>query len=447
MKLTQKSIAAVAIPDGKSEAIFFDDELPGFGLRIRAGGARVWIYQFKIGSQHRRMTMGSLAALSPVRAREIAGELHAQVRLGRDPSAEKAEGRARAAETMGALLQNYLAYQRGHLKPRSMGEIERHLMKNAKPLHGLQLAKVDRRTIAGRLSTIATEKGAVTANRMRAALSAFFAWCIREGLVESNPVVGTNRQAEKSRERVFDDAELKAIWEALGSDNYSMAIRLLMLTGQRLNEIGGLKWCEVVNGTIELPPARTKNGRAHSVPLAAAALALIDGRPRNGEFVFGRSQPLAGWAKRKAALDRRTSEMGGKLAHWTHHDLRRSMATHMAESGTAPHIIEAVLNHVGGHKAGIAGIYNRASYESQKRIALQKWADHIEALVSGKAPGNGRDITRSIISAAGRSAQTLRADLTQATGVSHGKGWRQGYHRVDFAERGNGACRQRLSVA
>ena len=116
MKLTQKTIAALALPAGKTESIVFDEDLPGFGVRLRAGGTRSWVFQYKIGSQHRRITLGSLAALTPARARETAADLHAAVRLGRDPSGEKSEGRVRAAETMFAVTQSYLTYQSGHLR-------------------------------------------------------------------------------------------------------------------------------------------------------------------------------------------------------------------------------------------------------------------------------------------------------------------------------------------
>ena len=217
MKLTQKAIATLDLPKGKSEAIVFDEDLAGFGLRIRAGGKRTWIYQFKVGNQHRRMTLGSVMALSPQEARETAGKLHAQVRLGRDPSAEKMDSRARAAETMAAVLPSFLEYQRGRLKPRSLVETERHLKKNARPLHPLQLAKIDRRTIAGRVAAVASEKGGPTANRMRSTLSKFFGWAMQEGLLDSNPVIGTNQQKERSRDRVLSDDELKRIWNALDS--------------------------------------------------------------------------------------------------------------------------------------------------------------------------------------------------------------------------------------
>jgi integrase len=288
---------------------------------------------------------------------------------------------------MGAVLQNYLAFQRGRLKPRSMIELERHLTKNCKSLHGLQLAKIDRRAVAARLSTVASEKGAPTANRVRAALSGFSAWCIREGLIDNNIVVGTNIQAEKSRERVLSDNEIKRIWDALGADDYSAIVRLLVLTGQRANEIGDLRWSEIVGDKIQLPPPRTKNNRGHTVPITSAVQAIFDSCQRAGDVVFGRSQGFRGWAWGKDRLDQRITAAGGKLEHWTHHDLRRTMATRMAEVlGVAPHIIEAVLNHVSGHKGGVAGIYNRATYEPQKRVALQKWADHIAAVVSGKQP-------------------------------------------------------------
>ena len=148
MKLTQKAVAALALPAGKNETIIFDEDLAGFGLRVRQGGSRVWIFQYKIGRQHRRVTLGNATALSPARAREAATEMHAKVRLGFDPAGEKSEGRVRAAETLGAVVQSYLTYQSGHLRRRSYTEVERHLLRYCKSLHGLQLQKIDRRAVA-----------------------------------------------------------------------------------------------------------------------------------------------------------------------------------------------------------------------------------------------------------------------------------------------------------
>jgi hypothetical protein len=219
MKLTQKTIAALTLAEGKSETIVFDDDLAGFGIRVRAGGSRTWVYQYKLGPQHRRVTLGSLAALTPAQARDTAAEMHAMVRLGRDPAGEKTESRARAAETMIAVVQSYLTYQTGHLRRRSYTELERHLLQYCKPLHGLQLAKIDRRTVAARISEVASLSGAATANRVRASLSALFAWAMRQGLVDFNSVIGTNRQPEQSRTRVLSNAELKITRSSLGSDD------------------------------------------------------------------------------------------------------------------------------------------------------------------------------------------------------------------------------------
>jgi integrase len=117
--------------------------------------------------------------------------------------------------------------------------------------------------------------------------------------------------------------------------------------------------------------------------------AILEGRPRREgrDFIFGRlrDRPLNGWSVCKANLDKRIKEAGAELPHWTHHDLRRTTATRMAdELGIAPHIIEAVLNHVSGHKAGVAGIYNRADYSVQMRQALTSWSEHLLSIVAGR---------------------------------------------------------------
>ena len=102
-------------------------------------------------------------------------------------------------------------------------------------------------------------------------------------------MIGTERRQERSRDRVLDIGELKAIWDATaGDEDYNAIVRLLLLTGQRITEIGSLRWSEIEGDRIVLPPARTKNNRAHVVPLSPVARAILDARPRRGDFVFGR---------------------------------------------------------------------------------------------------------------------------------------------------------------
>jgi integrase len=387
MRFTDKT-AALELPKDKAELIVFDEDLSGFGLRLRAGGSRTWIFQYKLGTKHRRVTLGSASALSAGQARKTAAELHARIHLGQDPAGEKAGGRARAAETMAAALQSYLAFQKERLKPGSYGEVERHLLKNCKPLHGLQLVRIDRRTVADRISVIAAKNGPVAANRTRASLAAFFAWTLREGLAEENSASFVSRRPERSRERVLSNEELSAIWRATaGNSDYDAVVRLLLFTACRGTEIGSLRWSEIVDSNIVLAAARTKNSREHIIPLAPAALSIIINRPRrpDRDYIFGRrhATPFTGWSVSKTALNQRIRDGGANIATWTHHDLRRTAATRMAEIGVQPHIVEAVLNHVSGHKHGVAGTYNRATYEREKATALAVWGAHLLTVVDG----------------------------------------------------------------
>jgi integrase len=382
----QTTAVALTLPKGTAEKIYFDGDIPGFGLRLRAGGSKIWIYQYRHGATQRRMKLGKLGAVSAPRAREMAAELYAKVQLGADPVGDRAEERVRAAETLGATLDRYLAFSATRLRPRSLIEVTRHLRKHCRPLHGLRLDKIDRRAIAQRITTLAANNGAVTANRVAASLSAFFSWCIREGLAAGNPAAGLNRQPERSRVRVLTDSELKAIWAATAdASDYSAVVRLLMCSGQRAAEIAGLRWSEIVGDQIVLPSDRTKNGREHRVPITDAMRAILDARPRRSgrDLIFGRrfDVPLRGWGVLKAGLDAR---LGESAAAFVHHDFRRTCATRLADLDIAPHVIEAVLNHVSGHKAGVAGIYNRSTLEPQKRHALIAWNARLLTIVAGR---------------------------------------------------------------
>jgi integrase len=394
VKLTQRTVNTVALPPGRTDVVYFDDALPGFGIRIRDSGLRMYVIQYKLGAKHRRMTLGPVNALRLEAARTSAAELLAAVRLGRDPAGEKASARMRTFDTLGAAGHAFLTRQKARLRPRSYAASERYLLDSFRPLHSLPLAGITRRDIAQRLAELAVSSGPSAADRARATLSALFGWAMREGLTDTNPVLATNRQATgRGRERVLSDSELADVWRHAGDGAYGTVVKLLILTGQRREEIGALQWAEIdlAAGLIRLPAGRTKNGRAHDVPLSAPAVDLLQALPRTGPAVFGtRAAGFAGYSIPKRALDRRIAETRQAARReptppWVLHDLRRSVATHMAELGVQPHIIEAVLNHVSGHKAGVAGVYNRATYEREKRQALDLWAEHVMALVERRA--------------------------------------------------------------
>jgi len=367
-KVTISSIA-------KLQGYLWDTHVTGFGARKQTNGTFYYVRYRHNGTQVVR-SIGRHGPLTPDAVRAKAKQFLGVVAGGIDPFAQALSG-----EGFPAAVERYLERKRSSLKPNSFKETEMYLRGHAAPLRSLRLAQIDRRKVAALLGEIETSSGPSSRNRLRSTLSAFFAWCISEGLLETNPVQGTAKAEENgSRERVLTREELRQLWRALGDDKFSDVVRLLLLTGQRRNEIGKLQWSEVELGRklIVLASGRTKNGRQHEVPLSSQAVALIKRHPRrnSSDFLFGK-RGFSDWHVAKAKLDQRVG-----VAPWTLHDLRRTCATQMAELGVLPHVIETALNHVSGHKAGVAGVYNRSRMSDAVREGLQRWADWLERIAA-----------------------------------------------------------------
>jgi hypothetical protein len=233
MKLTQAVLERRELPIGKNtgkqktDHIVWDDELPGFGLRIREGGSKTYIVQYKLGKQNRRMTIGSLTKLQLKQARLEAKKLLGKVALGEDPQGTKLAARATAAETFKAVAERFLEYQAKRLRPSSLYSTSLYLMVHCKRLHSLKIEAITRREIASILSTIANNSGAVSADRARAALSALFGWAICEGVAEINPTTNTNTYAGATvRDRVLSKEEIATVWAALPDNDYGRIVKL-----------------------------------------------------------------------------------------------------------------------------------------------------------------------------------------------------------------------------
>jgi integrase len=365
--------------------VLWDRAVRGFGVR-RQQDAASYIVKYRAAGRQRFLTIGPHGSpWTPERARREAKRLLGLVADGKDPADARAQAALQAVDTLGKIADQYLTYAKRTQRPRSYYETERYLRDSWKPLHPISVFDIRRRHVASALADIAAKHGNVAAIRSRAALSAMFNWAIREGLdIPANPVTGTNRPAEpRSRDRVLTDAELRAIWLALPDDDYGRIVRLLILTAQRRGEVGAMRWSELNGDTWTIPATRTKNHRGHSLPLTKTALALIEAQPRRNDrdFLFSKRGYTA-WPQSKAALDGR---IGGAVAPWRLHDVRRTAATVMADRlGVLPHIVEAILNHASGHRSGVAGVYNRARYAEDMRTALGRWADHVARIVSGR---------------------------------------------------------------
>ena len=256
-------------------------------------------------------------------AREAASKLHAKVKMGGDPAAEKEAARAAqpAATTFRDTLDPFLKRQKERLRPAYFGEVARYLLKNSQPLHEKPLDEIDQRAVAALRLKIKDGRGPAASNGWRAALSSFFVWAMKEGLAGANPVIATNKEEIKSRDRVLARDELRAIWGALGDgEDFTDIVRLLLLTGARRDEIGSLAWAEVdfERGLVALPGARTKNKRPFDLPLSAPALAILQrrkGKARDDRsYVFGRGHGgFSGWSACKERLDARLAETRGEV--------------------------------------------------------------------------------------------------------------------------------------
>jgi integrase len=396
MRLDEKGISKLKLTDGKAEAIIFDDDLPGFGVRLRAGGKKTWIVQYRVGRQQRRLSLGAVSkAMNAKMAREAADRELAKIKLGGDPQKEKSDLRRRPEDTFEAVAARFLRERKADLKPQSYEQFNLHLTQHWSPLGAVSIRQISRSDIANQLAKIAEQRGRYAANRARATLSAFYNWAIGGALCDANPVVGTNRNDEMSRDRVLRDDEAVGIWRACRDDDHGRIVRLLLLTGQRRDEVGAMRRPEIDLKARKwsIPGERTKNGKPHDVPLSDAAIDILKPAIKRAEdlgheLVFGvrGERGFKGWGKAKLALDRRIAASEAKP--WRLHDLRRTLATRMGDLGVLPHVVEAVINHISGQKAGVAGIYNRALYWPERRQALDLWAAHIEALVAGAATSN-----------------------------------------------------------
>jgi integrase len=435
-----KPLTAVAVAKmrpGKERREISDAGCPGLYLVIQPSGAKGWALRYRRpDGRPAKLVLGSVFAktaetkepdtvpaigghMTLAAAHRLVSSLRHEVAQGRDPAAahlkEKKQRRILAAEATGntfaAAARDFIAQHSSKkvrrwreqarllgLEPETLAPIpkglaDRWAVRPVAEIDGHDIhAIVDetRRLGAPGLERRSSGPTESRARAMFAVLSKLFAWLIQHRRVEVNPCTSVHRpESSKARDRVLSNSEIARFWRATDAagEPFGGLLKLLLLTGCRLNEVAGMKHGEIDDDGTQwlIPGERTKNHRAHVVPLPPVARDILQGveRIERCEFVFsttGRS-PVSGWSNIKERLDAEIKP----TTPWVLHDLRRTAATGMAELGIAPHIIEAALNHVSGARAGVAGTYNRAAYAPEKKAALERWAAHVEGLVTGKA--------------------------------------------------------------
>jgi integrase len=402
MKLTQRRIDDLECPAGKKDALVFDGEQRGLGVRVTARGGKSYVAQYTFAGSKRRVPLGSCSAISLAAAREAVRAILGDAARGVDTAAERKEARLKAAAdglTLADLIDQWdklhLSAKRANYSRAATGSLRRsfahHLDKPA--------AAVDRSAVVRVLDGLSKDDKIAMAGALARHGSALYGWAIRRGTLSGNPFERVPVAPTVRRERVVSDDEINRIWAGTeGPGAFNGIVRMLMLTGQRREEVARMKWDEITPdlSVWTIPTSRAKNGIAHVVPLSPQAQTVLRAAPRinrgsnddSPDLVFpGEPGVFSGWSKSKARLDGRIGVNG-----WTLHDLRRTTATGLQKLGVRLEVTESVLNHVSGSRAGVTGIYQRHDWAEEKRAALNAWGEHIAVIVEGRTAAN--NVTR-----------------------------------------------------
>ncbi len=357
MRLTDLLIRKTGSPE-RGQKTYFDDALPGFGLRVSQGGTKSFVVIY--GRQRRLKTLGRYPVLGLADARKQAKKLLGDVAI-MDPAAVHVPKVSFAVAT-----ERFLADCEIRNKPRTVEEYRRLLRRHFDI--GKAIGDVKRADIMRRVEAIKD----APAERQHAfvAIRTMMNWCLKHGLIEASPVPKLTFSTT-SRSRVLSDAELKMVWQRAEEFGYpyGQIVQLLILTGQRRGEIAALRKSWIEDDLIVFPVGFTKNKREHRLPLGPKARAIIDALPGDTDMLFPArgttDSPFNGWSKYKRAFDEPL-----QIAPYTLHDLRRTFASKLAELGTPIHVTERLLNHVSGTVSGVAAVYNRYEYLTEMQSAV-----------------------------------------------------------------------------
>lgn len=398
---------------------YFDASFGSLALRITETGHKSWSLYYRMGKRLRRFTIGNYPAIKPAQARREASAALERVRQGADPSEEKRQRReAPEADSFEAALQDYLDRTRRNIAPSTYKEMKRVLEREfAKAWRDRMIGSITRGDVNRIIDAIAARGAEIQANRSLAYLRTFFNWTVERGRLPASPAAGIRLPTkEQPRDRVLTDGELRWLWEACEVVDWPFGplVKLLVLTAQRRDEVAGVERPELDFGkkVWTMPREKAKNNRAHEVQLSTTAIDVLQSVPKMGDgLVFtmtGGKTPVSGFSRAKLRIDaemvkaRRRSlslpeddkqyrraiglaadkPLPVEIPRWTLHDLRRTATTGMAALKIPPHVVDKVLNHVGGKIRGVAAVYNRFEYIEERRAALEAWGRYVENLVA-----------------------------------------------------------------
>jgi integrase len=347
----------------------------------------------------RKHTLGSYPALDLAHARELAGKALRAVAEGRDPSREKIHDRAARPDTVQSVATAFIErHCKRSNRPRTARETRRLFDLHVLPRwRGIPLREITRRDVLDLLDRVVDSGAPIAANRTFSAVRKMCNWAVERDIITASPCAGLKPPTpERSRDRVLSDPELRAVWLAADEigGSFGALVKLLMLTGQRRDEVAGMLWAEIDTEARlwSLARERVKNDSSHDVPLSKPAIEILEALPRIGSrFVLTTNgeSPSSNYGKNKRRLD---ALLPTDLSPWRLHDLRRSAASGMARIGIQLPVIEKILNHKSGSFAGIVSVYQKHTFSDEKRDALESWGAYLSRLISHR-PGR-RNVIR-----------------------------------------------------
>jgi integrase len=381
-KLSKTTFTDLAIKKLKSSCErqdFFDAVTRGLGIRVSKTGTKTWFAMRRIQGRLTRLKIGRYPEMGLVEARNEAIRLFGNAQKGFGLKKTRARNFEEAFE---------LWMHEDQAGKRAAGEIRRALTYDIiSKLGGLPLDQIQGEHVSNILRDIQRRGANVHANRVLGYTKRLFRWCQEQRLILSSPVADIRKPTrERSRERVLTKNELQKVWQVSEKLGYPFGpfMQLLILTGQRRSEVAGMTWSEIdiETRTWTQPSSKTKNGRSHVVFLPKRAQQILQDVRHlgHGDRVFStkEARPISGFSKAKLRLDKISGVTG-----WTLHDLRRTFATYATEClDASPAVIEKVLNHSSGAVTGIARVYQRAQYLSQRRDLADRWGDLVERWIS-----------------------------------------------------------------
>lgn len=380
-----------ALPSPKADTVYWDATTPGFGVKVTPKGRKVFVVLYRTGgagSKLRKYTIGPYGRVTLHQARVAAQRVFAARLEGRDPAGEKREARGRVvADRVDDLLEAFIAQRVS--QNRSAGEISRLLRREVgKPWAGRSIHEISKRDVVEVVSAIEQRGAPVAANKALKSIKTFLSWCVGRAVLDRSPAEGVPLPAkEVARDRVLNDHELAQIILAARKmgGHYGGIIELLALTGQRREEVARLRWEELdlANRIWTLPKSRTKNNKEHVVHLSVQSMDVLKRVEKTQDFVFS---VAANKAFRQFSRAKRTLDRLCGITGWRLHDLRRTCVSGMARLGIAPHVADKILNHQAGTISGVAAVYQRHEFLSERREALDLWAAHVNEILRGASP-------------------------------------------------------------